>query len=217
MAQTGDGRGGEPGRVRVERVVTATGRRAAILYLPGTQTWRTSSSASPLDTQTDLEAVAQEATAVSDASVRALHAAGVGPDEDLLLVGHSLGGLAGVQMASDPTFREQFHPVGLVTAGSPVGGFDVPADVEVVALEHADDWVPVLDGSPNPDRPTLTTVTAPTPWGLGPHDLAGYQQTAAAVDASDDPSLLAARERLAEFLGAPTFEVADYAAVRADR
>jgi hypothetical protein len=70
----------------------------------------------------------------------------------------------------------------------------VPAGIEVLSLEHAQDAVPRLDGQPNPDRATWVTVSR----DLGDsgadrasqaHDSRLYVDTAALVDESDDPSV----------------------------
>ena len=107
------------------------------------------------------------------------------------------------------TLRGRFDVREVVALGSPVAAYAVPPDVGVLAVEHADDLVPRLDGAANPDRPTWVTVsrevTAPghLPDVVATHDVGRYVRTAALVDASDDPSLVAARARLAPFLAGP--------------
>jgi hypothetical protein len=124
----------------------------------------------------------------------------------VLLVGHSLGGIVAAGLASSPRFREAHGPVSVVTMGSPVGRMPVPASVPVLSLEHNQDAVPRLDGTPNPDRARWTTVTRDLrgdPDGVdtasAAHATSEYVETAAAVDVSDERSLVAWREEHRDF------------------
>lgn len=47
---------------------------------------------------------------------------------------------------------QAFNITHVVTAGSPIGRTDIPADVQVLSLENQRDIVPHLDAAPNPDR-----------------------------------------------------------------
>jgi hypothetical protein len=65
----------------------------------------------------------------------------------------------------------------------------VPAQITVLSLEHRQDAVPHLEGSPNPDRATWVTVTRdvardPQVGGrlLGAHEVSEYAETAQQVD-----------------------------------
>jgi hypothetical protein len=205
-----------PGTVRVEQVQRPGGSRVAVVYVPGTQTWGMRGGSDPLDGGTDVRALAGERTAAGSAVTAALELAGVTRNEPLLLVGHSQGGLTAAQLASDPGFRSRFSPVGVLTAGSPIGAAHEPPDVAVLSLEHTDDDVPRLDGARDPATPTRTTVTAATPAGHGPHDLTGYAATGALVDTSDDPSITAWRELVRPFLagGGATSVTTDWVARR---
>src|SRR5207244_3061996 len=119
---------------------------------------------------------------------------GVTRDDDVMLVGHSEGGLVAVTAARDAVRSGEFRVTHVVTAGSPIGltADEVPRGVQVLALENAHDLVPHLDGTTNPDRPNVTTVT-------GDHACAGiiacheigesYRPIAGAVDASHNASI----------------------------
>jgi len=71
-----------------------------------------------------------------------------------------------------------------------VDGF--PPGTHVLSLENHGDVVPLLDGEENPDSPQQVTVHFDDPGtGIGDsHSLTHYTHGAAAVDASDDPSLV---------------------------
>jgi pimeloyl-ACP methyl ester carboxylesterase len=142
--------------------------------------------------------------------VQAMRALGVRKGEPVLLVGHSQGGLIAAALAADPAVRREFTVSHVLTSGAPVASIPVPAEVQVLSIEHSDDLVPRLDGSPNHDRPNWITVTAPAPTdGLPAADRAEpllahraqlYQQTAERVDRSTDPSILFWRSGLAPFV-----------------
>jgi len=199
-------RGGRPGEVQVLSV-RRKGRRAWVVQIPGTQEWSPRPGRNPFDLTGDVHGLAGERTAGGRAVTAALQAAGAGPGEPVLLVGHSQGGIVAAQLAADPQFRRSFAVTHVVTAGSPVATAGIPASVSVLSLEHEHDVVPRLDGRPNPDRAGWITVSAPAerPGApvdpAGSHDADAYARTAAAVDASVDPGLRQWRAGLAPFLG----------------
>lgn len=207
-----DGSVAGPGTVRVERVDAADGSRRWVVQIPGTHRWSPVAAADPFDLTADVRTLGGDSSAVQQTVVRSLDAVGARPDEPVLLVGHSLGGMAAAQLAADPAVRQRFRITNVVTAGSPIALSSVPDHVHVLALEHTDDLVPRLDGTANPDRPTWATVSRPsTPvTGEDPpaallrtHDVGAYQRTGSFIDASTDPEVVAAREHLAPFLDGP--------------
>ena len=144
--------------------------------------------------------------------------AGADPDRDpsaepVMLVGHSLGGIVAAGLASSPVFTARHRVTHVVTMGSPVARMPVTAGVEVLSLEHRQDPVPRLEGASNPDRAGWVTATrdldardvdardvdardlgARERRGSVAHGVGEYAATAAAVDRSTDPSLVAWRE-----------------------
>jgi hypothetical protein len=46
----------------------------------------------------------------------------------------------------------------IVTGGSPIARLDIPSSVWVLALEHNQDVVPMLDGREYPDQPDVMTI-----------------------------------------------------------
>jgi hypothetical protein len=203
--------GGEDyaGHIRVIEVPQAR-RSAWIVEISGTQVWDPRAGQNPFDVTTDVRSMAQDATLLADGVQQALEQAqaasapegaardgGPGPDsvpDPVMLVGHSLGGIAAAGLASSPRFTGA-HPVThVVTMGSPVGRMPVPAGTEVLSLEHIQDAVPRLDGQPNPDRASWVTVSRELAddeahTASQAHDTTLYIATAALVDESDDPSV----------------------------
>ncbi len=200
------GAGAAPGTVRVEGVRGPDGHRAWVVEIPGTQDWSPRAGSNPADVTADVATMAGVSTALSATVTRGLELAGAAPDEPVLLAGHSLGGMVAAALVTDPAFTRRFRVTHVVTAGSPVGAVAVPAGVAVLTLEHDDDLVPALDGTPNPDRPDWVTVRQSPSAGRHPaqaHDARGYVTTAALVDVSADASLRAWRAGLRPFLDRP--------------
>ena len=217
------------GVVRLERVTAADGAVAWIVEIPGTQDWTPlpASTRTPMDLTTNLRAVAGRPTATADAVVQAMRQAGVAAGEPVMLAGHSQGGLTAAALAADPAVRAEFSVTHVVTAGSPVDGIAVPDEVRVLSLEHTGDLVPALDGQAAQGGPSRTVVRrdvgevpqfaeriAQDP--LVAHGWSSYLDTAAVVDASQDPALVAYRRSGSAFFDAPgaVVDVFDYRAVR---
>jgi hypothetical protein len=221
-----------PGHVRVIEVPQPHGS-VWVVEISGTQDWSLRAGATPFDVTTDVRSMAQEATVLAEGVQQALaqaqaasdhaasdhaasdhaasdHAAAPGrataggPSAPVMLVGHSLGGIAAAGLASSPRFTAEHQVTHLVTMGAPVGRMPVPAETQVLSLEHTRDPVPRLEGQRNPDRATWVTVTRDA-HGDGvdratqTHDLRGYVDTAAIVDESTDSSLATWRSTSATF------------------
>lgn len=87
----------------------------------------------------------------------------------VLLSGHSQGGIIAANLAADPTFRNVYDVTGIVTYGSPVQNAEVPASIPMLSLQNGaaptdGDLIPKLDlGGWGPgSQPNLTTVTLPS-------------------------------------------------------
>lgn len=188
-----------PGRVRLDRVEGDDGTRW-VLYVPPTQTWSDTGGPLPADGTANVRLAGGLDTDALEAVRRVLDAAGVGPDEPVLAVGYSQGGLTAASLAADPRYAVE----GVVTFGSPVSALPVPDAVTVLAVESSSDLVPHVDGRLDPDRPGWTTVTGEVPvdpsdpWAG--HHLEAYRRHAAQVDASTHPSVRGWREAVAPFL-----------------
>ncbi|MEH0108695.1 hypothetical protein V6N00_03060 [Tersicoccus sp. MR15.9] len=201
--------------------------------VPGTTGWELADGPGLFDLEGNAEAI----TAMDDHGVTvrptqvgalvtaSLAAAGAPRGARVILTGHSQGGIHATALAADPAFRRRYDVRQVVTAGSPVAGFTVPARTPVLSLEHRDDIVPALDGRPNPDERNRVTVTgsaAPLPAGArdapaagtppgtrrtvtapavirtiaAAHGMDSYRRIAAEADGSADASLAAQRAGL---------------------
>ncbi|GAB2496248.1 alpha/beta fold hydrolase [Promicromonospora xylanilytica] len=152
--------GGAPSAtLAVQRVTGVDGTVSWTVLIPGTQSALPAEH--PWDGRTDVELVAGRPDAATMAVERALAESGVGPDEPVTFVGHSLGGIAAAALVSRAGFAERYRVGGLVTAGSPTGLLATPPGVPVLHLETPEELVSHADGrsaSENPRTPDRVTV-----------------------------------------------------------
>lgn len=188
LVAAGEGLGG--GRVRVLEARAPDGGSAWVVVVPGTQEWSPRSGPNPFDVTSDLRAVTGDATAAAAGVAAALElarssSAGSRPDDPVLLVGHSQGGILAAALASDPGFTGRHRVTHLVTSGSPVALFPVPEAVRVLSVEHLDDPVPRLDLSPVPQHASWVSVRVPAlglPLDARRHALDAYVRTVRAAE-----------------------------------
>jgi hypothetical protein len=187
------------GTIAVQTITGADGEVRHVVYLPGTDDFNApwDQDGDVRDLETDLDLMGRQPDAYRQGILLALHDAGVRPDEPVLLVGHSLGGMAAAAILAG---HSGFHVTDVVTAGSPtaqVAGF--PAGSHVLSLEQQGDVVPQLDGSSNPDSVEQTTVVFdahPGPGVLAHHGYGVYEQGAGLADQSTDLSVSEAVQSL---------------------
>ncbi len=210
--------------VRILTGVDAAGAsyRKVIVNIPGMRDWKLRPGPDPDVTNigTTLRALAGQPSTYEQGVLLAMRAAGVRPSDDVLLVGHSLGGLIATNIAHDTAATGEFHVSHIITAGSPIGQLAsvVPADVQVLAVENKGDIVPHLDGAANPDRPNVTTVTIHHDSGdiEANHDLdQSYLPGARDIDASADPGVRTYLAGLDDFLNADSVQTNRYLITRA--
>jgi pimeloyl-ACP methyl ester carboxylesterase len=199
---------GSPDEIDVRVITHPGGTRSYIVDIPGTKEWDTPGASSALnDLGTNVHAMAGQTTALEEAIADALHRAGASSTDPVMLVGHSQGGLVAAQAAHDTTTGAfGYNVTHVVTAGAPIGRIDVPANVQVLALENSHDIVPHLDAAENPDRANVTTVTFDAQHGNidDNHALgATYVPAATALDGSTDASVTAFRDSAGAFLSTP--------------
>ena len=185
---------GRHGEISVSIVTDADHTEHAIVDIPGTKSWNLSPNPDVTSVGTDLRAMAGLNTSYEEGVMQALDAAGVGPHTDVMLVGHSEGGIIAINTARDAVRSGRFRVTHVVTAGSPIGEVsdELPRSVQVLALENDDDVVPATDSADNPEDPNITTVHV-----ADEHDSIGgnhsldetYVPEADAADASGNASI----------------------------
>lgn len=179
------------GVISVQEVIGENGRSRFVVHLPGTDSFMSETHIRNMGSNLNL--IAGDDTAYGEAIRKALREAGVSSRDEVMLVGHSQGGMQAAALAADPKFP--YNVTHVVTAGSPVATAGIPDHVRVLSLENTGDVVPLLDGEDNPRSANHTTVKADVHSGsLGAdkgqnHAVDTYSSIAGSVDASRDPSV----------------------------
>lgn len=221
-------RSGAPeGTVAVQRVSGPGGVTTWTVLVPGTQS--VLPAAHPWDGLTDLELVAEHPDQVTQAVEEAMSEAGIGPDEPVVLVGHSLGGIAVTALAGRPAFVDRYRIGGVVTAGAPVATFRTAPGVPVLHLETAEEVVSNVDGRSStenprtPDRVTVGRTLSDSPAAedrtasgdtSGAHSVRTHARTLALARESGDVRVAGVVDRIEPFLRGDVAETAFYRAER---
>ena len=190
------------GVISVLRTDHADGTTSWVVVVPGTADWGLGGP-NPQDLLTNFQAVSGMPTDMETAVVAAMQQAGVGPNDPVGLYGHSQGGIVVTRLAGDPGVNEHYNVTTLLTAGSPVGGIDLPDSVSALHLENGGDAVPSLDAAPNPSSPHRITVSVnTTDTGIAkyPHHASHYAQ--ALENMPDDPNVEAWNAQMRGLTGA---------------
>lgn len=129
-------------------------------------------------------AVTQSAKAAIDLAIRDYEAQH-GPIEkpQVLLTGHSQGGIIAANIASDPAFTARYQVDGLITAGSPINTIPISQDVPTTNFSHIFDPVPKVDFGGVHAQPNVTEVYIPhldTPFAS--HEPIPYGQNVQQMD-----------------------------------
>ncbi|MFJ9339048.1 hypothetical protein ACIRP0_07105 [Streptomyces sp. NPDC101733] len=144
---------GNHGLALLRRVRCADGAVRYVLLLPGTS-FALLSNSTPQDVIGAFDGVLRTDTTYTRAARRLLERSGVPAGSELMIVGHSLGGLTALNLASDPEFSATYRLTHVIAVGSPIDN-KRPADhtTRVISLVNKHDVIPTLDGrgpaSPN--------------------------------------------------------------------
>ncbi|MCB7135680.1 PGAP1-like alpha/beta domain-containing protein [Cellulosimicrobium marinum] len=186
-----------PGSViGVQRVDRAgDGPDTWVVAVPGTQldqdrtVFSMTSNLRLMDVDVDRRVEADSARAV----LAAMRAAGIPPGDDVLLVGHSQGGMVAATVAAATVGTYSVRHV--VTAGSPVAGHALPEGVKGTHLETQGEVISDLDGVENPATRDRVTVTGEFRSASGgpaadlPHGVGFHQQVLDAATEVGDRGL----------------------------
>ncbi|HLS02450.1 MAG TPA: hypothetical protein VK054_10810, partial [Beutenbergiaceae bacterium] len=183
------------GLVRIDRVTSPEGERAWQVYIPGGQGFDITDVHSLVNAP---NAVEEHLTPSAIMVTNVMQQAGVKKGENVVMVGHSHGGITASKVANDPVVRSQFDIPLVVTAGSPVDRHNIRPDTQVVSIEHTEDFVPGLDGVDEGETPGLTRVErtladshdAQTASGSGVHHTHDYPNYVATAELADEHPLM---------------------------
>ncbi|MER7463131.1 hypothetical protein [Streptomyces sp. NPDC097981] len=144
---------GNHGLALLRRVACADGAVRYVLLLPGTSFGLLSNS-TPQDLVGAFDGLLRTDTTYTRAAKKLLRRAGVPTGSELMVVGHSLGGITAMNLASDVEVSSTYRLTHVVAIGSPIDS-KRPADhtTQVISLVNKHDVIPGLDGrgpaSPN--------------------------------------------------------------------
>ncbi|MBC7442372.1 MAG: hypothetical protein H7311_07600 [Ramlibacter sp.] len=204
-------------QIRIERYAGAD-RPSWVVYIGGTADWSPVAAEQPWDLTSNLSAVADQGSGSYRAVVQAMRAAGVQPDDPVIPVGHSQGGLVAAQVAASG----EFNTVAVATFGAPNGQVTLPPGVVAVTVEHSDDLVPALGGTAGADddrlvvrREVFAGRDVPPDQALPAHALTAYRNTGRLMDDSPEPRLREFRATLATVIGAEPGRASRWRGIRA--
>ncbi|RZS59471.1 hypothetical protein EV141_0697 [Microcella putealis] len=167
--------------------------------LPSTQDWQIpggdAGAVNDLGSNLALILTPDQRAAYERAVIEAMHQAGIGPNDAVMLAGWSQGGILAGALASDPTLP--FDIRAIAVAGSPIHHMPIPSDVSVIALQHDGDHVPRLDGVPPRQDPDWVTVGVQSGTSHYPHGSEFYADSA---DRFTDPAITAEYPDLARVI-----------------
>ncbi|MFE2547937.1 hypothetical protein ACFXGI_05230 [Streptomyces sp. NPDC059355] len=137
---------GNHGLVLLRRVECADGAVRYVLLLPGTSFGLLSNS-TPQDLVGAFDGLLRTDTTYTRAAKKLLRRAGVPTGSELMIVGHSLGGMTAMNLASDVEVCAAYRVTHVIAIGSPIDG-KRPADhtTRVISLVNKHDVIPGLDG-----------------------------------------------------------------------
>ncbi|GGT02824.1 MULTISPECIES: lipase family protein [Streptomyces] len=137
---------GNHGLVLLRRIACTDGAVRHVLLLPGTSFGLLSNS-TPQDLVGAFDGCLRTDTTYTRAAKKLLKRAGVPAGSELMMVGHSLGGLTAMNLATDLDVASEYRITHVVTLGSPIDN-KRPADhtTRVVSLVNKHDVIPTLDG-----------------------------------------------------------------------
>ncbi|MFD7024228.1 hypothetical protein [Promicromonospora sukumoe] len=208
-----DSYGAGDGNVRVTTIDGPNGPRV-IVSVPGTESWNPSAGDNPMDLTGNLVTAGGSRSTMSAAVELAMQNADIPPGAEVMLVGHSQGGMTVADLASDSGFVSQYNVTNAVTFGSPIDSAHIDPSVSVLEMQHRSDVVPRLDLgdarfnpiSPIPVLPgghnesanhTTVTMDNPGSWydAGGNHSHEAYSES---IKGSSDPGLAAYEQQLRE-------------------
>lgn len=159
--------------IRVQEITGSDGVTRYIVYVPGSYgdpgniANPSDTGGNPMDWNQNGGAIAGQETDSSQAVRAAMEAAGIPHGAEVVIAGHSQGGIVASNLAANPEFNggaQGWNVTDLVTVGSPVENLAVPPGTNSINFAHQGnggffspfhpgDPVPSLDGNPGMRNP----------------------------------------------------------------
>jgi pimeloyl-ACP methyl ester carboxylesterase len=143
------------GAISVQELTHPDGTRAWVIEIPGTETWEFNAH-NPMDGTTNLRLIGGVPDDMTDMVLEAMRLSRIGPDEPVMLAGHSQGGMAAMSVAA--AVGGLYSVRAVVTAGTPDIPRGAPSGVQVRHYEHTGELVPQLDGIARQTSEQVTVV-----------------------------------------------------------
>lgn len=155
-----------------------------VVYIPGTQNLGLQATSNPFDMRSNLLLLSGIRSNAARATELALGRAGVGPNDQVMLVGHSQGGLIALDIAKRSMAGALDYRVAqVVTFGTPAGANKAEALPNVLSFENQADLVPKLELSENPSEKNWTTLEGLVAKNLiDAHRMESYEQIIRRID-----------------------------------
>ena len=149
LRRVGDLEGAPAASLAIQRVTGSDGVTRAVVFLPGMR--HTGFAADPQDLPGAAAAMVAPATAYTRCVGEALDAAGLPRGAEVVLVGHSEGGVVAMDLAGDPSFNGgRVHVAQVIAAGSPISSKAAQPGTRVFEIDNAHDIVTHLDAIESP-------------------------------------------------------------------
>lgn len=172
------------GSIRIQSFPEGSGR-ALVVLIPGTQNFSPLGS-NPLNITSNLGVFSGSGSPSQNAVTAALKQVGAGPNDRVIFVGHSQGGIIGANLAAT---TQPYRVAGLVTLGSPIAQLNLK--VPTISIQHQQDPIPLLSGTTNPMRENWVTISTGVEYDnlVQAHHITSYAETASQAMLSDNPGL----------------------------
>ncbi|WP_084100000.1 hypothetical protein [Demequina sp. NBRC 110051] len=195
----------DTGVVAIDQLTGEDSHDRYVVTIPGTYD-NSVTSINPFDWRSNLDL---QDGAVADSlrfTVDSMEAMRIPRDAEVMLVGHSQGGMVATALAGLDGIEERFTITDVVTFGSPVADLPHRDGVTYAHVEDVSDTVPALDKGGRDEAANVTTWSgdarasgdhAIAAAALGPislHAMRTYRATASAIDKLNDPSTAAWRD-----------------------
>lgn len=219
------GQSAEATSIRVQEILGADGETRYIVYIPGSfGEWghiaqTQDIDANPFDWNQNIGAYSGADTDSRQAVLAAMAAAGVPEGAQVVLAGHSQGGIVAAQLAADDGVNGAtggYDITGVVSVGSPVENVTIPAGTSSVNFANAasgggflppngGDPVPAIDNNPGLQHPLADTgghqeIYLPSPLpghGFENHDIGAYTESVGAATGSAAEAIAAFEQEAA--------------------
>lgn len=147
--------------VDIRKVIGPDGVERWVINLPSTQDWLfahgDTGATNDLDANLALMLTPSQRTQYERAVLDAMHQANIGPNDPVMLVGFSQGGIMAGHLAANRS--SEFNFAAVLAYGAPIDAMNIPDTTRVLSIQHTGDVVPMLDlTAPKPNTANHVTV-----------------------------------------------------------